>query len=288
MQVKRDPISGQTTTGHEWDGLTELNTPVPQLAKWAMRAAILFTIGYTLYYPAWPILSDYTRGWLGYSARAVVDAEVAEASADLAPFLAPLTGDLDALAADPAARAAYFDGGAVLYRDNCAMCHRSDAAGQVGFPNLIDAHWLWSGSASEIHLTLLHGINYPHDDDTRIAQMPAFGQMEMLEDPEITAVIEYVRQLGGFEHEAEGAASGAVVFEENCAACHNDGGVGGLENGAPALTDPAWIYGGDYGALEHTLEYGRAGVMPGWTGRLSEEQIRQLALYVHWLGQPAP
>ncbi|MEO0622354.1 MAG: cytochrome-c oxidase, cbb3-type subunit III [Pseudomonadota bacterium] len=287
MQVDRDPVSGQTTTGHEWDGLKELNTPVPQVAKWAMRIAIVFALAYTVFYPAWPVAFDYTRGMLGYSARGTVEDKVAAAEAAIQPFLAPLSGDLDELADDPMAREAYFHAGAVLYRDNCSMCHRPDAKGQTLFPNLVDETWLWDGSASEIYVTLLHGINYPHDDDTRLAQMPAYGKLEMLEGAQITEVIEYVRHIGGFEHDAEAAAPGAVVFEENCAACHGDGGEGGLGIGAPSLVDEAWIYGGDYAALEHTLEYGRAGVMPGWQGRLSDADIRQLALYIRWLNDPA-
>lgn len=284
MAVDRDPVTGRRTTGHEWDGLKELDTPVPRVAVWALRLAILFALGYWLLYPAWPIAQDYTRGLLGYSSREVVTEKVQTAAEEIAAFKAPLLeGDLSELAASAEARAAYQPAAAVLFRDNCAMCHRENGMGQRGFPNLVDDHWLWSGEAEEVYVTLLHGINYPHDDDTRAAEMLAFGRMGLLNRAEIGEVIEYVRQIGGLEHDAAVAETGAAIFEENCAACHGDGGVGGLENGAPSLVDEAWIYGAERDTLMTTIYDGRAGVMPGWRDRLTDAEIRQLALYVTWL-----
>lgn len=287
MQVDRDPVTGQTTTGHEWDGLKELNTPVPRVSVWAMRSAILFSICYWVLYPAWPVAFDYTRGLLGYSSRAVVTEKVEAATAEIAAFEQPLLdGDLNMLAEDPVVRATFEPAAAVLFLDNCAMCHRRSGMGQRGFPNLTDETWLWSGTAEEIHQTLLHGINYPEDEDTRIAQMPAFGAMEMLEENQIADVIAYVRKIAGYAHDTEALGRGAEIFAENCAACHGDAGEGGLGIGAPSLIDQAWIYGPSHEDLTDTIVNGRAGVMPGWTGRLSEAEIRQLALYVVWLGRP--
>ena len=180
-------------------------------------------------------------------------------------------------------RAQFEDEIGVLFRDNCAACHGRDATGQKGFPDLTDSHWLWSGTPEEIEYTLRVGIN-SSDDDTRYAQMPAFGRDEMLEKSEISDVIDYVSSLSGQPHNRDAALRGQDIFADNCASCHGDGAAGGMENGAPDLTDAAWIYGGTRGDLEKTLKHGRAGVMPAWTGRLSDAEIRQLTLYVLWQG----
>ena len=284
MKPEFDEASGQETTGHEWDGLKELNTPVP----WVFRISLWGTIAVAaimwVLYPSWPTVSDYAKGITGYSSRA----RVAEAVADRAdlrlqqmPEFAAM--DVAELAEDPTLKAKYSTAIGVLYRDNCAACHGRDLKGQTNFPNLTDDHWLWSGDPEEIEYTLQVGINHL-DDDTRWAQMPAFGN-GMIERAELKAVVEYVLEISGSEYDATLAKQGAEVFDENCTACHDDGGIGGMENGAPSLVDEAWIYGGSRAVLTQTLRYGRQGVMPGWSGRLTEEEIKKLTMYVVWAGQ---
>ena len=191
---------------------------------------------------------------------------------------------LETLATDDTLKARFGESIGVLYRDNCGVCPRARSARAARLSDLTDDHWLWSGTPEEIEFTLQHGINHT-SDDTRYGEMPAFGRDEMLEKDDIKAVIEYVLQISGSDHDAELAASGAGIFEENCASCHNDEGIGGYENGAPSLVDAAWIYGGTRHDLQETLKYGRAGVMPGWQDRLSGEEIKMLTLYVLWAGQ---
>ena len=285
MKSEIDEPSGQSTTGHEWDGIKELNTPVPKSLMWWLWLSIAVAAILWMLYPAWPSLSGYSQGALGYSSRANVQEAVAEGKAiRAAAFDDVLTGELAELAADPSLQARIAGPAGALYRDNCAACHGRDLKGQSSFPNLTDEHWLWSGDPEEIAITLRYGINASHED-SRYAEMPAFGRQQMLESDEIYQVVEYVLQISGSDHDAGKAKAGAAVFEENCSACHNDGGVGGYENGAPSLVDEAWIYGGTRKALRETLHKGRAGLMPHWQDRLTEAEIKMLALYVYWAGK---
>ena len=282
MKSDIDPHSGRPTTGHEWDGIKELDTPVPTAFRIWLLASFGVCVPLWLLYPAWPYVSDYTRGFLGYSSRDAVEAAVADRAQARTEALGPiLQGDLETLVHDTALKSAYQQKFSVLYRDNCAACHGRDRTGQPGFPNLADDHWLWSGSPEEVEWTVLHGINHT-SDDTRYAEMPAFGRDEMLDRTEINAVTDYLLRLNAAPHDATEAAIGAELFAENCSACHNDGAVGGLETGAPSLVDEAWIYGGDRASLQQTLIHGRQGVMPGWQERLSPEEIRMIVLYVLW------
>jgi cytochrome c oxidase cbb3-type subunit III len=284
MNPEVDEPSGQPTTGHEWDGLKELNTPVPRVFNVWLWLSIAVAALIWVLYPSWPTVLSHTKGVVGYSSREKVTQAVAERAAlreqQMPEFFAL---DVTELATDPTLEAKYSDAIGVLYRDNCAACHGRDLEGQTNFPNLTDDHWLWSGVPEEIEYTLQVGINHT-DDDTRWAQMPAFGN-GVLERPDINAVIEYVLSISGSEFDANLAERGAGVFEENCASCHNEGGIGGYESGAPSLVDEAWIYGGSRDVLRQTIRYGRQGVMPGWSGRLTDEEIKQLTLYVLWAGQ---
>lgn len=285
MKPEIDPVSGQETTGHEWNGIKELNTPMPKAFSIWLWSSIAVCLLLWLLYPSFPMVSGFLGGTLGYSSRTAVTEAVAagEASREAAfkPFETLSVGEL---AADPTLRGQYEAEIAVLYRDNCAACHGREAKGQVGFPNLTDAQWLWSGTPEEIEYTLQVGINAAHDD-SRYAEMPAFGRDELLEKPQINDVIEHVLSLSDATHDADAALRGQELFADNCASCHGDDAAGGLENGAPNLADRAWIYGGDRASLQKTLKHGRAGVMPAWDNRLSEAEIRQLTLYVIWQGQ---
>ncbi|WP_298921008.1 cytochrome-c oxidase, cbb3-type subunit III [uncultured Roseobacter sp.] len=285
MKPELDETSGQHTTGHEWNGIKELNTPMPKAFSIWLWLSIAVAVLLWLLYPAWPYVTHYTGGILGYSSRIAVTEQVEAGRAQRAETFAPFeTMDVAELAEMPNLRETYEPAISVLFRDNCAACHGRDAVGQINFPNLTDDHWLWSGTPEEIEYTLQVGINSSHDD-TRYAEMPAFGLNEMLEQPEIKDVIEYVLQISGQEHDAAKAQAGETVFVDNCESCHNEGGIGELENGAPSLIDGAWIYGGTRESLAETLKYGRAGVMPHWSDRLSASEIRQLTLYLLWAGQ---
>jgi cytochrome c oxidase cbb3-type subunit 3 len=173
-----------------------------------------------------------------------------------------------------------------VFKTFCAQCHGSGAAGVQGkgYPNLTDNDWLWGGDMEQIYLTINHGIRNTTDPDARYSEMPKFGADGLLEDAQISEVVEYVLQISGQEHDAALATAGATVFAENCAACHAENGAGMRDLGAPALNDAIWLYGGDRETI-HTSVYGaRYGVMPAWAGRLSEDEVRAVATYVHSLG----
>ena len=272
-----------STTGHEWDGIEELNNPLPRWWLWTFYLTILWGVGYVIAYPAWPLINGATQGVLGYSTRAEVAAEIDRFAAANEGIEAQLVAaDLTEIGSVPELNSYANNAGSAVFRTWCAQCHGSGAAGAKGYPNLLDNDWLWGGEIEEIYLTIAHGIRNEDDPDARYSEMPAFD--EILEDEDIAAVVAHVRNISGQDYDAALAEHGAVVYEENCAACHMEDGSGDRFQGAPNLKDAIWLYGGDEATLEETVRYSRFGVMPPWTDRLSEAEIRAVSVYVHQLG----
>ncbi len=283
MSKKQDDDLDYETTGHEWDGIKEYNKPLPRWWLWTFYATIVWAVLYSIAYPAWPGIKAATPGLLGFSTRAEVAADIAsfeEANAGINTQLASV--ELTEIAQDPNLNQFAQNAGGAVFRTWCAQCHGSGAAGAKGYPNLLDDDWLWGGDIEAIHTTISHGIRNEEDPDARYSQMPAFG--ELLETEEITQVVNYVMSLSGEPQDAALVAAGETVFLDNCAACHMDDGTGDRWQGAPNLTDAIWLYGGDFETLTATVTYSRFGVMPPWSERLSEAEIRAVATYVHGLG----
>ena len=282
-QNDKDDVTGIDTTGHEWDGIKELNNPLPRWWLWTFYITIIWGIGYTIAYPAWPLISGATAGVMGYSTRGEVADEIAlynERNAGVAAELA--AADLTTLEPGNPVHDYAIAGGAAVFRSHCSQCHGSGAAGAVGYPNLLDDDWLWGGSVDAIEATVRHGIRNQTDDDARWSEMPAFG--EILEEEEILATAQYVLSLSGNATDAAMAAQGEELYVDNCAACHGDAGEGMIDQGAPRLADAIWLYGGDLNAVVETITNARFGVMPAWGQRLSEADVKAVALYVHQLG----
>ena len=283
-----EPKDGEVgTTGHVWDGIEELNNPLPRWWLWTFYATILWALVFTILFPAWPLISGATPGLIGFSTRANVVTEIARFEDANAPIRGRLVAaDLAAITDDPALLQFATLAGAAVFRTNCSQCHGSGAAGVQarGYPNLLDDDWLWGGEMADIHTTITHGIRNTTDPDARYSEMPRFGADEILDKPQIDAVVQHVLAISGQEHDAALATQGATVFAENCAACHGDQGKGDRSQGAPNLTDAIWLYGGDADALTQTVTYARFGVMPNWNTRLSEADIRSVSVYVHGLG----
>ncbi|MCZ7657475.1 MAG: cytochrome-c oxidase, cbb3-type subunit III [Xanthobacteraceae bacterium] len=280
-----DALSGTATTGHAWDGIKELNTPLPRWWVLVFYATIVWSVGYWVVYPAWPLVSNYTAGVFGYSSRGDVAAELAElqkvrgakSTALADATLADVEKDQGLLAF---ARAQ----GKAAFGDNCAPCHGSGATGSRGYPNLNDDDWLWGGTVDEIHQTITVGIRSGHAK-ARENQMPAFGRDGMLKRPEIVEVANYVRSLSGLPvRPGSNLEAGKKIFAENCVACHGDDGKGNAELGGPNLTDRIWLYGSDEATIADVVTNSRNGVMPAWEGRLDPVTIKALAVYVHTLG----
>ena len=272
------------TTGHSWDGIEEFDNPMPRWWLWTFYITIIWGIGYTIAYPAWPLVSSATAGILGYATRSEVADEIAavqEANEGINMRLA--SADLSEVPNDPDLNGYAVSAGGAVYRTWCTQCHGSGAAGFVGYPNLLDDDWLWGGTVEEIYTTVAHGIRNEDDEDARFSQMPAYG--DIFEPEEIEQVVNYVLTLSGAEaRDPAKATAGQELFLDNCAACHGENGLGMRDLGAPNLADAIWLYGGDYDTLVETVTYSRYGVMPPWTQRLSEAEIRAVALYVHQLG----
>lgn len=280
-----DEFSGVETTGHDWDGIKELNNPLPRWWLWTFYATIVFAIGYTIAYPAWPGISGATKGVLGWSSRADVRVDIASVEASRSVFAEKiLSMELADIEADADLLQFAVAGGSSAFKVNCSQCHGAGAAGGGGYPNLLDDDWIWGGNLEQIYLTLQHGIRFETDEDTRYSDMPAFGADEILERSDIVDAAWYVRQISSQESEAEAALRGQTVYEDNCAACHGDAGDGDPELGAPNLNDAIWLYGGSHAEIVAQISRPQQGVMPGWAGRLSEATTKQLAIYVHSLG----
>lgn len=275
------------TTGHEWDGIEELNNPLPRWWVWVFYATIVWGIGYTVAYPAWPLISGATPGVLGASTRADVAAEIERFDAANADIKAQLVAaPLASIPSDQALMAFAEPAGGAVFKTYCAQCHGSGAAGVEGkgYPSLLDDDWLWGGTIEDIHLTITHGIRNTTDADARYSEMPKFGADGLLDDAQIGAVVEHVLAISGQEHDAALATEGATLFADNCAACHGDAGTGDRTQGAPNLTDAIWLYGGSREKVKESVAYARFGVMPAWAGRLTEDEIRAVAAYVHSRG----
>ncbi len=273
------------TTGHEWDGIEELNTPLPRWWLWLFYATIVWSIGYWFVYPAWPLVSSYSNGLFNWHTRSTVASQVAELQHEREPMMAKLSAaSLKEIESNPKlldfARAL----GKRAFADNCAPCHGAGGAGARGYPNLVDNKWLWGGSLDQIALTIAHGAR-AGDDAGHQGSMPAFGRDGLLKPDEISTVADYVRSLSGLPTKpGADLARGAKIFADNCAVCHGPEGKGNREVGAPNLTDNIWLYGPDKKTIMEGIINGRGGVMPAWGGKLDDATIKALTVYVHTFG----
>ncbi len=280
-----DEATGTETVGHEWDGIEELDTPMPRWWVWTFYLTIIWAIGYVIMYPAWPMLNSATEGVLGWTSRGELAKEMDLREKELEPIRAAMVAtDINEVAANEELRNQAINGGASAFKVHCVQCHGSGAAGFKGYPNLNDDDWLWGGDLETIEYTLVHGIRQPDHADTRFSQMPAFGRDGMLQSNEIQDVVSHVRVLQGDEKASAASQRGAALYSANCVICHGENGEGDRFQGAPNLTDKISLYGRDRASLTETITNSRYGVMPRWNTRLDPATIRMLAIYVHSLG----
>lgn len=285
---ERDPVTGRETTGHEWNGIKELDTPVPRGVLMFLIVTHVWAIALWFFLPTWPIGTTYTKGLLGVDQKTTVEENIVKAREQRAAWTTRLeTEPYDAILADEQLIAIVRSTGHQLFGDNCAACHGTDGRGRAGYPNLVDDDWLWGGGPELIEQTMRVGINTRHPD-SRIAQMPAFGRDSILDREQVRSVAAYVYSLSNPDYSTEQNVAlieaGREVFASTCAACHGEDGAGNREVGAPNLTDTHWVYGGDLQTIINSVHGGREGHMPTWDERLSNLDIRTLALYVHDMG----
>jgi len=278
-----DELSGVETTGHEWDGIRELNNPMPRWWLWSFYATIVFALGYTIAFPAWPLVNSATQGVLGWSSRGQLTQtmnEVAEAQADLRTAIAEKS--LPEIIADDKLYRFARSGGEAAFKVNCVQCHGSGAQGSAGYPNLNDDDWLWGSDIESIHHTIAHGVRYAGDEETHVSEMPAFA--DMLQGPEVRQIAAYVASLTRDPSDPALADAGKQLFADNCAACHGESGTGDQSMGAPNLADAIWLYGPSEAEIAAQIRKPKHGVMPAWQARLGDVTVKQLAVYVYSLG----
>lgn len=281
---ERDPHSGHMTTGHEWNGIKELNTPVPKAVWFFLVVTVIFSIGYWVLMPAWPLGKTYTQGLLGNDQKEIVARRIGAAAEARSTWLRQVeTMSYDQIKADPKLMTHVREDGHRLFGDNCAACHGMRAEGNPGYPNLTDRDWLWGGSPEALARTIAVGINSPASKDTRVSQMLAFGKDGILDNDAVLAVSDYVKTLsdaGWAKGKTASVAKGQEVFAANCVVCHGEQGRGNPDVGAPNLTDRSWVYGGDIDAIYQTIHEGRQGEMPAWEHRLSPVDRKILTVYL--------
>ena len=277
-----DTLTGIETTGHEWDGIRELNTPLPKWWLWVFYATIVWALAYSVAFPSWPWLSGYWGGLIGYTTRGEFNERMAALDASRAGWYERLgAASLQQINDDPELLQIATAGGKVIFGNNCAPCHGTGGTGRPGgYPALVDDDWLWGGSIDDIYATIRHGVRN-EDPEAHLSLMPAFGTDGMLTAAQIGAVADHVLALSG---QGPDNAEGAALFADNCASCHGDLGKGEPALGAPNLTDQIWLYGGTRQAIITQITKPKMGVMPSWAQRLSDVEVKQVATYVHSLG----
>jgi len=283
---KVDPHTGTPTTGHEWDGIAELNTPLPRWWLWTFYATIAWAFLYWIAYPAWPLLTGATSGVLGWHSRDAVVEEVANLQTLRDPMNAKLAAaSLSDIEKTPELLSFARAEGSAIFANNCAPCHGAGGQGSKGYPNLNADRWLWGGNLDEIQTTITHGARWEADPKTHLSMMPSFGRDNLLKHDEIVAAANYVRSLSGLSTDKDAdLAKGAKVFADNCAACHGPEGKGNIEVGAPNLTTKVWLYGSDRSAIIERITNGGGGTMPAWGEKLSPTAIKAVTVYVHSFG----
>ncbi len=280
-----DEPTGIETTGHEWDGIKELNNPLPRWWLIVFWITVAWSVVYWVLMPSWPGLTGHLAGIRGHTERAnvaaAIDALGEKRSLQMQQLLS--VSSIEDVEADPQLLQFAMNAGASLFGDNCATCHGAGGQGFKGYPSLVDDAWIWGGTLKDIQKTLHHGIRAAHPE-TRNNLMQAYGEGGIFKNEQISDLVEYAYSLSGRDADPAAVKRAEPLFASQCASCHGAKGAGMQAMGAPNLTDAIWLYGGEKKDIRETIYYGRAGVMPYWTDRLSDEQITALAVYVHSLG----
>lgn len=280
-----DDFTGVETTGHEWDGIKELDNPMPRWWLWTFYICIAYSIGYVIYYPAIPLVSSVTQGISGITTRQLVEEELQAVQQAKSVVSSKIeAASFDEIRNDETLNRFSIAGGKSTFKVYCTQCHGSGAQGGPGYPNLNDDDWLWGGDIEAIYTSIKHGIRTDDDEDARVSEMPGFGADEILEPAAIKAISHTVLSMAGLDHDAASAKQGVALYQENCADCHGEKGKGDIEQGAPNLTDAIWFYGNTADKIIAQINAPRHGVMPAWGERLGEATVKQLAVYIHSLG----
>lgn len=280
--IEKDAVSGQNTTGHEWDGIKELNTPLPKWWVYVFWACTIWAIGYWIAMPAWPTANGFTKGMLNYSSRGSLDEDLKAQKQSRSGWLSKIEkASVEEIEKDKALLQYAMVGGKVIFGENCSACHGAGGSGAAGYPRLADDEWLWGGSVAEIEQTIKFGVRNANAN-SRQSEMLAFGTGDKLTDPQVGQLADYVVSVAG-KAPAKGSP-GEAIFAERCVACHGEDGSGNKDLGAPALNNQIWLYKGGKDGITAQITKPRHGSMPAWSERLDASTIKMLAVYVHNLG----
>jgi cytochrome c oxidase cbb3-type subunit 3 len=284
-KIEKDAVTGRETTGHEWDGIKELDTPTPKWWLYVFLATIVWGLGMFVLYPSIPYGTGYFHGLLGYSSRATVDTEVGKLVAHRKDSMDKIaTMSFDAIKGDPALMQVAMTSGRITFAENCQPCHGTGGGGNPGYPALAAGAWIWGGTLDEIQQTVTHGIRSA-DADARQSAMPRFGADGVLKPADIQHTADYVwATFYGHATTGTDVSAGAKIFAENCAACHGDAGQGNRDMGAPKLASQVHLYGNSKATIVSQINVPRQGMMPNWGTRLDPATIKSVSLYVHALG----
>ncbi|MDH5771537.1 MAG: cytochrome-c oxidase, cbb3-type subunit III [Rhodospirillaceae bacterium] len=283
-EIEKDAVSGRDTTGHEWDGIKELNTPLPRWWLYTFYVSIIWSIGYWVVYPAWPTLSDYTKGVIGYSSRGELAGEIEARDQSRTVWTDKFAAlPIEEISKDSELLNYAMAGGRAIFAENCAPCHGASGSGVGSYPVLADDDWIWGGTVGDIYTTVNYGIRSGHDE-TRLSEMPNFADEGMLGTEQVSDVAEYVLSLSGGASDNTSAERGAEIFATECASCHGENGEGIQSMGAPRLSDSIWLYGKTKQNIVSQISAPKHGVMPAWVDRLNDVSIKQVSVYVHSLG----
>lgn len=284
-----DEVTGVETTGHVWDGIRELNNPLPRWWLYIFYATVVWGVIYMIFMPAIPALPgmgmNNTPGLRGHSDRALVAEEVAQMHAERSAGAGRLvTASLEEIENDLNLQQFAIAMGESAFGDNCATCHGAGGRGAKGYPMLADDIWIWDGTLDGIEYTIRHGVRHMDDPETRLSAMPAFGRDGILTSREIDDLTQYVLNLAGRDADGTAVTRAVPLYAQQCAVCHGPAGKGDRLFGAPDLTDHEWIFGGDPRDIRQSIHAARNAHMPAWQGRLDDATIKALAVYVHALG----
>ncbi len=286
---EHDPVTGRSTTGHEWDGIKELNTPLPKWWVYVFYTCIVWAIGFWILYPSWPTLDAYFGGVLNQNDHVELRQETAAVAQERDRFRSRIAAlSVAEVEADPELRTFAMASGRAVFNEACSPCHQVGAGGTEGYPSLVDDKWIWGGTSEAIYQTIKYGVRNenPHSRDPEKTGMQAFGGI--LTPKEIEQVAEYVAEsLSQGKKIAD--MPGQKIFQENCVVCHGDHGQGDKTLGAPPLNVPVgWTFKRSNETLKQAIvrqvTNPQKGYMPDWSSRLSDPVIKELTVYVHTLG----
>ena len=283
-KIEKDAHSGTDTTGHVWDGIRELNTPLPKWWVYVFIATVIWAAGWFLLYPSIPYGTGYWPGLLGYSSRDNAMAGVAAMRAQRGAAMDQIAKlPVEEVAKDPALLATALVAGHSAFANNCQPCHGPNGSGRLGYPALGDDVWIWGGKLGDIQTTITHGVRNA-DADSHQSAMPAFGVDGTLTPEQIRQVADYVGVWWGVTPAGTDVSKGAQIYADNCVACHGEKGEGNRDAGAPPLNAKVHLYGGTLDSIIAQVTRPQLGVMPAWGTKLDPATIKSLTLYVHSLG----